>query len=304
MNGEDKIKCNFKDIIILVYIFCVNEQKVVVNAHKKEDGLIYILEWTDSRLEPFRFMAMGQRAFTFRECEYQNCYITDDIEYFEDITDFDVLLMNVKCLNETFSLPYKRSRHQKYVFVALESSANFPLDDKYNNVFNLTWTYKLDSDAPLGYIIVKDKYGEKIGPKKDMHWLDITKMKPIGKYIKRKLRNKNTAAAWFVSNCNAKNNRTKYINKLLRELSLLGHGIDIYGDCGKFNCTRDDMVQQCFAKIEADFYFYLAFENSFCEDYVTEKILNALEHFSVPVVYGGANYSRCVLSETKFYNNI
>lgn len=297
MNGkEDKNKCNLKDItIIIVYMFYVNEPKNFVNGHKKEDGLIYILEWTDSRLEPFRFMAMGQRAFVFRECAYQNCFVTDDIEYFDDITDFDVLLMNVKCLNETFNFPHKRKRRQKYVFVALESSANFPLGNKFNNVFNLTWTYKLDSDARLGYIIVRDRYGEKIGPKKDMHWLDINKMKPIGKYIKRKLRNKNTAAAWFVSNCNATNNRSNYIDKLSTELSLLELSIDIYGDCGNYNCTRDDMVQQCFAKIETDFYFYLAFENSFCEDYVTEKILNALEHFSVPVVYGGGNYTRYVL---------
>lgn len=296
MHGEkDKTKCNLQEVaIIILYMVCANEEKILVNGHKREDRLIYILEWTDSRLEPFRFMAMGQRAFTFRECAYQNCFLTDDIEYFEYITDFDALLINVKCLNETFNFPSKRSRRQKYVFVALESSVNYPLGDKYNNVFNVTWTYKLDSDAPLGYIIVKDKYGEKIGPRKDMGWMNINNMKPIDKYIKRKLRNKNTAAAWFVSNCNATSNRSNYIDELLRELHILEHDIDIYGECGQLNCTRDDMVQQCYAKIEADFYFYLAFENSFCEDYVTEKILNALEHFSIPIVYGGANYSRYV----------
>lgn len=296
MNVEEYIKCNIKYItMIIVYIFCVNEQRILVNGHKKEDGLIYILVWTDSRLEPFRFIAKGQRAFTFRECAYQNCFVTDDKDYFEDFTDFDVLLMNIKCFNATFQLPGKRSRHQKYVLVAFESSANYPLRDEYNNVFNLTWTYKLDSDVTLAYIIVKNKHDVKIGPKKDMHWLDINKMKPISKYIKRKLRNKNMAAGWFVSNCNPKSNRSMYVDMLSKELLLLDHTIDIYGDCGKFNCTRDDMVQQCFANIETDFYFYLAFENSFCEDYVTEKILNALEHFSVPVVYGGANYSRYVL---------
>lgn len=291
---KDKMKCDLKEIAIII-IFCVNEEITLVNGHKKEHGLIYILEWTDSRLEPFCFMGMGQRAFTFRECAYQNCFLTDDADYFEDITDFDALLINVKCLYKTFNFPSKRRRRQKYVFVALESSVNYPLDDKYNNVFNLTWTYKLDSDAPLGYIIVKDEYGEKIGPKKNMKWMDVKNMRPIDKYIKRKLRNKNTAAAWFVSNCNATSNRSRYIEELLEELYLLDHSIDIYGDCGDYNCTRDDMVQQCYAKIETDFYFYLAFENSFCEDYVTEKILNALEHFSVPIVYGGANYSRYVL---------
>nr|XP_037877562.1 alpha-(1,3)-fucosyltransferase C-like [Bombyx mori] len=44
--------------------------------------------------------------------------------------------------------------------------------------------------------------------------------------------------------------------------------------------------------IREKYYFYLSFENSFGEDYVTEKLLHALEFDAVPVVYGGANYTR------------
>ncbi|KAJ8728733.1 hypothetical protein PYW07_006429 [Mythimna separata] len=33
-------------------------------------------------------------------------------------------------------------------------------------------------------------------------------------------------------------------------------------------------------------------ENSFDEDYVTEKLLTALQHNMVPIVYGGADYTR------------
>ena len=42
---------------------------------------------------------------------------------------------------------------------------------------------------------------------------------------------------------------------------------------------------------ENDYKFYLAFENSFCVDYVTEKFFRTLELDIVPVVMGGANYS-------------
>lgn len=42
--------------------------------------------------------------------------------------------------------------------------------------------------------------------------------------------------------------------------------------------------------IERDYKFYLAFENSLCHDYVTEKFYNALLFNTVPVVYGGADY--------------
>ena len=38
--------------------------------------------------------------------------------------------------------------------------------------------------------------------------------------------------------------------------------------------------------------FLLAFENALCDDYVTEKFFNALQHGLIPVVLGGANYSR------------
>ena len=37
--------------------------------------------------------------------------------------------------------------------------------------------------------------------------------------------------------------------------------------------------------------FYLSFENSICNDYVTEKFFHILEHNVVPVVFGGADYN-------------
>ena len=37
--------------------------------------------------------------------------------------------------------------------------------------------------------------------------------------------------------------------------------------------------------------FYLAFENSLCPDYATEKLYRALAEHVVPVVLGGANYT-------------
>ena len=38
--------------------------------------------------------------------------------------------------------------------------------------------------------------------------------------------------------------------------------------------------------------FYLSFENSVCNDYVTEKFYEILAHDLVPVVYGGINYAK------------
>lgn len=279
--------CMIKVItLIVIYIFDVSGKV------KKENGLIYILEWTTAKKEPFKFIQPEQTSFL--NCEYQNCFVTDNVSYFEDITHFDVVMFNIYNLQRGLHatvLPTKRSEQQRYVFVALEPAAYFRLSTHYNNFFNLTWTYKLTSDAIFPYITVKNKRGEIIGPKKEMYWMDMNKMKPITKNVKNKLKKKRTAAAWIVSNCGAVSNRNDFVKMLQTNLTNYGLTIDIFGDCGNHECPRDNREIECYALIESDYYFYLAFENSFCEDYVSEKVLRALQHFSVPIVFGGANYS-------------
>ena len=71
-------------------------------------------------------------------------------------------------------------------------------------------------------------------------------------------------------------------------------GVGVFGDCGGRPC--DD---ECVAgAVEAAHMFYLAFENSVCADYVTEKLFERLQAASgrpmVPVVMGGAQYADVV----------
>jgi hypothetical protein len=47
---------------------------------------------------------------------------------------------------------------------------------------------------------------------------------------------------------------------------------------------------QCMKVLREDYKFVLAFENSLCTDYVSEKLYTALENGVVPVVYGEADY--------------
>jgi hypothetical protein len=51
-------------------------------------------------------------------------------------------------------------------------------------------------------------------------------------------------------------------------------------------------VSKCAQFIDNNYMFYLAFENSFCEDYVTEKLWDHLKGNLVPVVYGHSNYQK------------
>ena len=82
----------------------------------------------------------------------------------------------------------------------------------------------------------------------------------------------------MVSNCNAQNNRLEYARQLGHHIS-----VDIYGDCGTLQCGGND----CLDTLGKKYKFYLAFENSNCADYITEKFWNnALNHDMLPIVMG------------------
>ena len=64
--------------------------------------------------------------------------------------------------------------------------------------------------------------------------------------------------------------------------------VDIYGSCGNLSCPIGD---PCLDKFEMEYKFYLALENSYCVDYVTEKMYRTMTFDIVPIVFGGANYT-------------
>lgn len=285
--GRNKYKERLMKLTIIIVLNIYN----VTGKIRKKNGLIYILEWTSTDAEPFTFLEQKRKAFVARKCAFQNCYLTSNHSYFSDVLDFDVLIFNAAHMNSpNISLPEKRSQSQKYIMVAMEPAGFYPLPARFDDFFNFTWTYKLDSDVPFPYIVIRNSTGEVIGPKVDMHWMKIEEMGKISDVVKNKTVNKHIAAAWFVSNC-ISYQRLNYVRKLKAELANYGHRVDIYGRCGNYNCPWK-IMNECYDLIESDYYFYLAFENSFGEDYVSEKLLHALEHFAVPVVLGGANYSR------------
>lgn len=109
--------------------------------------------------------------------------------------------------------------------------------------------------------------------------------------------------AWFVSNCKAKNNRLNYAKRLAKHIQVdrtthLPHiflnikhrrsfQVDIYGTCGSLTCLRKD--RECFDMLKKDYKFYLAFENSNCKEYITEKFFsNGLRHNILPIVMGAS----------------
>ena len=68
--------------------------------------------------------------------------------------------------------------------------------------------------------------------------------------------------------------------------------VDIYGKCGPYKCTNKPGIFPCDPNIYTEYKFYLAFENSICQDYVTEKLFNTMIYPIVPIVLGGADYTK------------
>lgn len=271
---------------------------------RENDTLIYILIWDAAYVTPMFDKNPGRQYFIDKNCSYQNCFVTDNRSLFTSVMYYDVILFNSVILEQPgLELPSARSTDQKYIFMSTEPVAMYPISKKYNGFFNFTFTYKLDSDATWRFFVVRSKIGKKVvAPKEDVNWIDINDMEPIRDDIKRKLQSKNKAAAWYASHCSTISKREDLVLKLRTALGRYGLSLDIYGLCGWPDTPPCEYWNEsCHVPIEKNHYFYLAFENSMCEDYVTEKILTATDHFAIPIVLGGANYSRfAIFNENLF----
>lgn len=272
----------------------LNQTKTLTNSEKP---IKYLLLWTSPYTSPFLYFGTKNSVFIKKKCKWNNCYVTSDRKYLGDYTEFDVVAFNGPELLEhlTFGdIPVRRSKRQKYVFANIEASSNYPMcTHVWNGFFNWTWTYKLNSDAVWSYIAIRNSSNHVIGPNKNMNWLRLDEMDDIDDNLKNELKSKSKPAAWFSSNCLTQSLRESYVEELRHHLQKFSMDINIYGKCGEFGCPRE-IMPQCLKRLKKHYYFYLAFENAISEDYVTEKILSALNYNTVPIVFGGANYTRCV----------
>ena len=104
----------------------------------------------------------------------------------------------------------------------------------------------------------------------------------------RALARRPKGVAWIVSHCNSQSGREKYVNELSKHIE-----VDIFGSCGNLACSplNTPNPQSCSDHVNQNYMFYIAFENTFCDQYVTEKLWFWLSMDIVPVVMGQANYA-------------
>jgi hypothetical protein len=92
-------------------------------------------------------------------------------------------------------------------------------------------------------------------------------------------KNKTTIASWLLSNCA---DTKSFRNEFAKRLEECGIKIKIYGGCGNETLEFYDRKKEA-SKAK----FYMAFENSICSDYVTEKVYKYHNKDIIPVVYSG-----------------
>ncbi|KFP92532.1 Alpha-(1,3)-fucosyltransferase 7 [Apaloderma vittatum] len=157
---------------------------------------------------------------------------------------------------------------QNWVWVSLESPSNTKALAGWNQTFNWVMTYRRDSDIFI----------------------------PYGKLVPNRsatvnIPTKTNLVSWVISNYR----RTQKRAEVYKNLSKYLH-VNIYGKANKKPLCKD-----CLLPTTSKSKFYLAFENSIHQDYITEKLWrNSLMAGTVPVVLGPprANYEQFVPADS------
>uniref|UniRef100_A0A8C6T1V3 Fucosyltransferase n=1 Tax=Neogobius melanostomus TaxID=47308 RepID=A0A8C6T1V3_9GOBI len=168
--------------------------------------------------------------------------------------------------------PEPRPRAQKWIWMNYESPAHTPGLWKLEHKFNLTLSYRADSDIflPYGYLVPG------IAQSHDAHLLHAPSRARV---LRPRL------VAWVISNWSDSQARVAFYHELQRYVH-----IDVYGQVGLPLASGSESV----IRVVSRYQFYLSFENSQHTDYITEKLWNAVVAGAVPVVLGPTrlNYER------------
>ena len=219
-----------------------------------------ILAW--NKFHSYLYDYEGENRFKRNGCPVTNCELTHNNTR---VYEADYVVVHMRTAFDT-NIPKKRPSFQQWIFLQYES----PLHKEGNysafkGVFNLTSTYKTQSDF-------FDFYSRKYY----MRWVE-----KINKKLNFYDENKKFASA-LISNSGDKAKRVEYIEEMKKHVN-----VEIFGKhgtpCPKSGDCRDHVLD--------NFKFFLAFENSFCEEYISEKFFLTLHKNIIPVVRGGGNYA-------------
>ena len=249
-----------------------------------------ILVYTEYRFAPWAPTIKKAADYEFTDwdgapCEERRCEVT-----------YDKGLLNVSDAVLVHGLPLpqfsvqemtaNRPAHQRWVYYVKESPGSLGgIDARFDGIFNWTATYRKDSDffVPYGAYVEAEPIAS--GEEAWNFALNRDKMAAFG----------------ASSHCTGQ--RFAFVRALMKHIP-----VSVFGKCApdldpaqKWHCPHN-LGQGC-AKELARHKFYLAFENSNCKDYLTEKYWrNSLQRNLVPVVLGGSGYGPDLAIPGSFIN--
>ena len=235
-----------------------HETDLPLDKHKVKTKLI--LAYTSIYGNKFTVGYPGKSANQLDICKYKCKWSTDKQDYNKSDAVIFHLFNRVDGLTDfnISQLPTRYSLDQRWILMAREPQAlYYPEQLKLlNDKFNLTMTFQRDSDVSIPY-----------GRYYKLHQLRGIQQK----------RPKNKMVAWLVSNCVTSSRRESYVKELQNYID-----VDVYGRCGKSKKKTSEGVR---SMIATNYNFYLAFENSDCDDYITEKFWMNFNNL-IPIVRG------------------
>jgi len=205
------------------------------------------------------------------------CRVTTDKDQFSRAA---AVVFHVPSLD---GLPTGKPPGQLWVAWSLECDANYPQlrDPAYMRQFDLTMTYRLDSDLPIAYTTY---YG-------DIDNLARALRTPPKPKSQTKL------ATLFISSGMNRSGRIEYATELMRTLE-----VHSYGKILRNRQIPDDQWRPSKLDVIADYHFDLGFENAIADDYVSEKFFDPLVVGTVPVYLGAPNVERFAPGDHCFIN--
>ncbi|KAH9498650.1 hypothetical protein Btru_007143 [Bulinus truncatus] len=206
---------------------------------------------------------------SFKQCLYSNCAFVDNM------AEADAVIFSASSIRDNNMPLGNRTKGQRWIMYTYDPAVkDYGLGrDEVRSHFNMTMSYQLDSDFPLIFGQLKRR---KL-PEKDYDEI---------------YDNKTNHTAWFVSHCATWGRREEYVERMKKFMD-----VDIFGGCSDRRCgvihyRRSDSTL-CLPMLTRHYKFYLAFENSFCKDYLTEKFFKLFQDVDViPVVRGGFDYKK------------
>ncbi|KAI0220309.1 Alpha-(1,3)-fucosyltransferase C [Lamellibrachia satsuma] len=257
----------------------------------KSKRVIRIVRWTPP---VYNWLHVGSHYF--RECTTAiPCEYTNQSSY----NSSDIIMINAFHLRNERDMPAYRLPHQKWLFYHTEAPriGRFKHLTRFLSSFNVTLTYSGNADIVKPYgVCLPNHETVKKNPSSITDYIKkiygtltdttpwLSKEKPYVSY--NRAAGKSRLVAWMVSDCTAANKRSDYAKLLQRYIP-----VDVYGKCGNLTCLPR-LSKACEDAISKKYKFYLAFENSLCLDYITEKVWTKLERDIVPIVLGGVLQGR------------